>query len=84
MQQIYVRITGSTPGYLDWRDLWVQHDYLYDTYREKELRWDQFLRAFYLRKADTGSLPRDEFYNEAGIARSTLDWQAWRELIDTP
>jgi hypothetical protein len=80
MQQIFVQVTGGTTGYLDWRDLWVQYESLYDTPRQEERYWKEYLQAFYLTSAETGSVPRREFYNDSGIPESAIDWAAWREM----
>src|SRR6267154_274804 len=81
MQRIYRRWNGnSLTGYLDWRDLFLPLEVIFDGDAEKQRYWDMFLRAFMLSTHQKGHIKRETFYSRTGIPRSEIDWDLWRDI----
>lgn len=67
----------------DWLQLYEQGVGALDLPRDEFLQfWDEFLRAYYLTRAERGSLTRDRFHRNIGIRRRDweMDWDEWRAL----
>lgn len=75
----YQDVTGTTTGYLDYRELFDNYSFIYDD-EEKLEYFDMFLRAFYLNRDAPGSVSRDEFWRQSGVPKSAFDWEEWREV----
>jgi len=54
------------------------------SYFETNAAFDEFLRAFWLKSSDDGSIPRAQFYDDYDIGPDLIDWDHWREWVDTP
>ena len=85
---IWTEVTGedeeSPLGY-DYWDLYLDTGAWIGRSREIIDRlWEDFLRAFWLVSDEPDSMPRDEWYDEADVDRSLIDWDRWREIKHTP
>jgi hypothetical protein len=89
---IWNEITGDYAQYPDdmrdapeWWDLYLDTGaYLNRNYVQVNYFWGEFLRAFWLNSQEDGSIPREDFYDDAEIPPSLVDWERWRELKKTP
>lgn len=70
----------SQDGYADWRELFDEFSFIFDTYREIEQYWDEFLRAYFLTTNEPGHVSRERFHNDTGIPPGQIDWELWRLL----
>jgi hypothetical protein len=84
---IFEDVTGNRDRF-DARDWW---DLFSDTgipgredYQATNRAWEGFLRAWYLVTAEPGHMTRPDWYEEWDMVPDLIDWQAWRELVDTP
>ncbi len=57
---------------------------LEESQAEYERLWDKFLRAFWLNSGEDGSVPRDDWYEDANVPKDRIDWEHWREVKKTP
>lgn len=80
MLRQYQRVTGTTTEFLDWRDLFDSLSMRFENDSERVFFFKEFLQAFYLTSSESGSIPRQKFYNDTNLPRSAIDWGEWREL----
>jgi len=85
---IWTEVTGedeeSPNGYEYW-DLFLDTGaWIRRSYDMINRLWEDFLRAFWLTSSEPGAVPRDEWYDEADVDPSLIDWDRWREIKRTP
>jgi hypothetical protein len=80
MQRTFTRVTGTSTGYLDWRDLFDELQIEFDDDNDRVRLFNTFLRSFYLTTRDQGFVRRNVFYQASGMPQSAIDWTEWRNL----
>jgi len=69
----------------EWWDLYLDTGaYVNRNYVQVNYFWNEFLRAFWLNSMEPGSILRTDFYDDADVPKSLVDWERWRELKKTP
>lgn len=80
MYATFVRVTGTSTGYIDWRELFGELQIEFDDDNDRVRLFNTFLRSFYLTTQDQGFVRRSVFYHRSGMPRSAIDWTEWRNL----
>lgn len=77
---------GLAGGFDDWFDMYLSTGIDMPTQEDDIDAFSEFLLAFYPqdKTEEEWWLDREEFYNDYDITDNNIDWEAYRDAIDTP